>query len=129
MVRRNIMDQTTKKIIAAAIEVHRHLGPGLPESVYRDCLCRELEEAGLKVERDRDLHIEYKGVQLGGSYPMDLLVAEEAAVVIKATDRVDPVSEARLRTQMKLSRLNRGLIINFYVTTMKHGIICLSRKE
>jgi GxxExxY protein len=114
--------ELTREIISSAIEVHRNLGPGLLESVYEECLCRELSKAGFTFERQRELPVQYKGQALDYLYRMDLVVAGEVVVEIKAIEAVLKVHEAQLLTYMKLSGIGVGLLLNFNVAMMRDGI-------
>ncbi|MGQ9630468.1 MAG: GxxExxY protein [bacterium] len=112
----------TEKIIGAAIEVHRHLGPGLLESAYEECLCRELELRGLSFERQKPLPLEYKGIKLDCGYRIDIVVENRVILELKCVDAIAPVHEARLLTYLRLSGLKVGLVLNFYAAVMKDGI-------
>ena len=115
----NVITQT---IIGAAIEVHRTLGPGLLESAYRKCLCRELELRGLPFEEEKPLPLEYKGLKLEQGYRVDILVANQVVVEVKALEIMLPVHEAQLLTYMRLGGWRVGLLINFNVPVLKDGI-------
>jgi GxxExxY protein len=112
----------TEQIIGAAIEVHRKLGPGLLESVYRACLARELVLRGLSFEQEKPLPVEYKGVLIDCSYRLDLIVAGKVVVEVKAVDALLPVHESQLLTYLKLTGCRVGLLINFNVPVLKNGI-------
>lgn len=112
----------TKEIIGAAIEVHRHLGPGLLESAYLKCLARELFLRRVPFKREWPLPLEYKGVQVGCSYRLDLLVGEAVVVEIKSVEALTPIHDAQLLTYLKLGGWNVGLLINFNVELLKAGI-------
>jgi GxxExxY protein len=112
----------TEQIIGAAIEVHRKLGPGLLESVYRACLARELALRGLSFEQEKPLPVEYKGVLIDCSYRLDFVVAGKVVVEVKAVDALLPVHEAQLLTYLKLTGCRVGLLINFNVSVLKDGI-------
>ncbi len=114
-------NELTAEIIGAAIEVHRHLGPGLMESAYEECLCHELSLRGLGFERQKPLPATYKGQKLDCGFRIDLLV-EEVVVELKSVEELLPVHEAQLLTYLKLSRKQVGLIINFNVPVLKQGI-------
>jgi len=116
------INQLTDSIIGAAIEVHRCLGPGLLESAYEECLCRELALRGIAFERQRSLPIEYKGVKLDCGYRIDILVAGVVVVEIKAVDAVLPVHEAQLLSYMRLGGWKAGLLVNFHVPVLAKGI-------
>lgn len=112
----------TGQIIAAAIEVHRTLGPGLLESAYDQCLARELSLRRIPFRRQISLPVEYKGLKLDCAYRVDLLVAEEVVVELKAVDALSPVHEAQLLTYMKLGHWKLGLLLNFHEKLLKNGI-------
>jgi len=116
------MNEITEKIIGAAIEVHKALGPGLLESAYEECLCRELTLRGMSFERQKALPNEYKGVKLDCGYRLDLLVAVVVVVEIKAVEVVQPIHEAQLLTYLRLGGWKLGLLINFNVPVLKDGI-------
>lgn len=117
-----IDEELTGRIIAAAIEVHRELGPGLLESAYEMCLCRELDLRGIPFERQRPLPVNYKGVKLESGYRIDLVVAEKVIVELKTVDHIAPVHEVQLRTYLELTSLRVGHILNFYVPALAEGI-------
>jgi GxxExxY protein len=116
-------DPRTSPIIGAAIEVHRHLGPGLLESAYEQCLCHELHLRGLPFECQVDLPVSYKGLQLDCGYKIDLVVASEVIVELKSIERILPVHEAQLLTYLKISGKRVGLLINFNSSLLTQGII------
>ena len=116
------VNQITETIIGAAIEVHRVLGPGLLESSYEECLCRELTLRQLPFERQRPLPVEYKGVHLDCGYRLDMLVADAVVVEVKAVERVLPIHEAQLLTYLRLGGWKVGLLINFNVPVLKREI-------
>ena len=115
-------ESLTKEIIGAAIEVHRELGPGLLESAYQACLCRELELRGVPFQQKVGLPLTYKGVELDCGYEIDILVEGKVVVELKAVTEMHPVFEAQLLTYMKLSGSRVGLLINFHVPALKDGI-------
>jgi len=110
------------KIIGAAIEVHKHLGPGLLESAYEECLCRELELRGINFERQVPLPLNYKGLKLDCGYRLDLLVDDCIIVEVKSVDALEPVHTAQVLSYLKLSGCRVGLLINFNVQVLKRGI-------
>jgi GxxExxY protein len=112
----------TRGIIAAAIEVHRHLGPGLFESAYQECVCYELSKMGLSFTREVHLPLSYKGVQLDCSYRIDLLVEDAILVELKSVEQFLPIHSAQLLTYLKASNRRIGLLINFNVLVLKDGI-------
>lgn len=115
-------DPRTGAIIAAAIEVHRALGPGLLESAYEECLCHELHLRGISFERQVDLPVCFKGLKLDCGYKLDLIVEDEVIVQLKAIEKVLPIHQAQLLTYMKLSEKHMGLLINFNVPLLTQGI-------
>jgi GxxExxY protein len=116
------LNEITQKIIAAAISAHRELGPGLMESAYEACMAYEMADQNLKFERQKALPIIYRGVQLDCGYRIDLIVEEEIVVELKAVERLEPIHEAQLLSYLKLSGCEVGLLINFNVKVLKHGI-------
>lgn len=112
----------THRIIKCAIEVHKHLGPGLMESVYEYCLERELFNEGLNVQRQVLLPVVYKGERLQKESVIDCLVESEIILELKSIEAVLPVHEAQLVTYLKLSSKKLGLLINFNVTKLTDGI-------
>jgi GxxExxY protein len=112
----------TDKIIGAAIEVHRHLGPGLLESAYETCLALELERFGLIVERQKPLMVVYKGIQLPQAYRIDMVVENKVVIEIKAIDSLTEVHGAQVLSYLKFSGCHVGLLINFHEKLLKNGI-------
>jgi GxxExxY protein len=112
----------TGKIIGAAIEVHRTLGPGLLESAYHQCLARELEMQEIPFRFDWPLPLEYKGLRLGRGYRMDLLVEDRVIVEVKSIATLAPIHEAQLLTYMRLRKVPLGLLMNFNEVVLKNGI-------
>jgi GxxExxY protein len=120
-----IMDinELSSKIIGAAIEVHKKLGPGLLESVYEECICHELSLRGISFERQKPLPVVYKGKKLDCGYRLDI-VAEKAIIVeMKSCEKIEPIHRAQLLTYLKLSDLNLGLLLNFNTPVMRDGIV------
>ncbi len=116
------LDSVTRRIIGAAIEVHRRLGPGLLESAYEICLAYELRQNGLKVEEQKPLPIVYREVKLDCGYRLDLVVEDSVVVEIKAVEQLAPIHDAQLLSYLRLSEKRVGLIINFHVRVLKNGI-------
>lgn len=116
------LDGITERIIAAAIEVHRELGPGLLESVYQNCMQVELCNQGLIFESEVQLPVWYKGRQLDSFYRVNMVVEKEAVLELKAVDHLLPVYKAQLLSYLKLSGKKIGLLINFNVPVLKSGI-------
>ena len=125
------VNQTTEAIIGAAIEVHKHLGPGLLESAYEECLCHELHLRNIPFQRQVPLPVVYKGAKLDCGYRIDLLVKGEVVVELKAIEGVLPIHEAQTLTYMRLGGWKVGLIINFNVPIVVKGIkrLVLGLKE
>jgi GxxExxY protein len=115
-------DPLTHRIIGAAIEVHRLLGPGLLESTYEECLCHELALLGIPFERQVPLPIVYKSMTLLRAYKPDLLVDQAVIVELKTVEKILPVHEAQMLTYLRLSGLERGLLLNFNSVPLKAGI-------
>jgi GxxExxY protein len=112
----------TEKIIECAIQVHKTLGPGLLESVYEECLCYELKQAGLKFERQKPLPVKYRDKLLECGYRLDIIVENQVILEIKAIEGILPIHHAQLLTYLKLSEIKAGLLINFCVPVLKDGI-------
>lgn len=123
MERMESQGQLSHNVIGAAIEVHRALGPGLLESAYETCLCHELGLRGLSFQRQVPLPLTYKGVQLDCGYRIDLVVAGELLLELKAVEQILPIHEAQLLTYLRLTGIKLGLLINFNVPVLKQGII------
>lgn len=115
-------NKLTQKIIAAAIEVHKELGPGLLESVYEYCLTEELKDRGINVKSQVKLPIIYKGKTLNKNFYIDLLIENKIVIELKAVEVILPVHEVQLVTYLKLADKRLGLLINFNVPLLKEGI-------
>jgi GxxExxY protein len=115
-------DLLTERTIGFAIEVHRHLGPGLLESAYEECLCHELHQNGLVFQRQVPLPIIYKTVRLDCGYGMDIVVDDRVIVELKTVERLMPIHDAQVFTYMKLSGIPTGLLLNFNTSVLKDGI-------
>jgi GxxExxY protein len=115
-------NEITEIVIGCAIEVHRALGPGLLESVYEQCLCYELAQRGLAFQRQVELPIVYKSVNLACGYRLDLIVENLIIVEIKAVEQILKVHEAQLLSYLRLYKKSVGLLINFHIPVLKHGI-------
>jgi GxxExxY protein len=112
----------TSKIIGAAIEVHKELGPGLLESAYEECLCHELGLQRIAFKRQLPVPVSYKGVRLDCGYRLDLLVEDSIVVELKACDGIAHIHRAQLLTYLKLMDKPLGLILNFQVSVLRDGI-------
>ena len=116
------INDLTELVIGCAIEVHRTLGPGLLESTYEMCLCRELSIRELGFERQVPIPVEYKGVKLDCGYRADVVVEDSVLVEIKAIDSLLALHDAQLLSYLKLGGWKIGLFINFNVKLLKHGL-------
>ena len=116
------INQITEKIIGCAIEVHRHLGPGLLESAYEECLAYEIMNSGLYVERQKAVPVIYKEIKLDCGYRIDLLIEKTVIIELKSIEAFNPVHEAQILTYMKFANKSIGLLINFNVTLLKNGL-------
>jgi len=116
------INEVTNGIIGSAIEVHKALGPGLLESAYEECLCKELTLRQFHFEKQRPLLVEYKGLKLDCGYRLDLLVEDKVVVEVKSIDALLPIHQAQVLTYLKLGGWKAGLLINFNVAVLKLGI-------
>jgi GxxExxY protein len=116
------INDLTREVIGAAIEVHKALGPGLLESAYEECLCHELKLRGIQFERQVELPIEYKGTKLNCGYRMDIVANDQLILELKSCEALHPIYEAQLLTYLKLTHRKVGLLINFNVPVLKEGI-------
>jgi GxxExxY protein len=110
------------EIIAAAVEVHRQLGPGLLESVYRACVARELGLRGIGHRQEVALPVAYKGLLLKAAHRIDLLVEDLVIVELKSVERLEPVHKLQLLTYLRLSGRWLGLLVNFNNALLKQGL-------
>jgi GxxExxY protein len=115
-------DDLSNKIIGCAIEVHRNLGPGLLESTYEQCLAYELSLKNIEFKTKVLLPVTYKDIKLDCGYRIDLLVEDKLIIELKSVEELLRIHEAQLLTYLKLSGMNTGLLINFNVELLKHGI-------
>ena len=116
------INDLSSKIIGCAIEVHKHLGPGLLESAYQECLYYELTHAGLQVTKEKPMPIIYKDIKLDHGYRIDLLVENQVVIEIKTVETFTEVHTAQVLTYLKLGNYKLGLLINFNVALLKEGI-------
>lgn len=114
--------RTTTAILSAAYRVHGTLGPGLLERVYHSCLCHELSRSGIPFQSEKLLPVRYDGLFIDVGYRVDLIVDGTVIVEVKAVEEIHPVHEAQLLSYLRLSHLRVGLLINFNVKELKHGI-------
>jgi len=115
-------DELSRRVIGCALEVHRELGPGLLESAYGQCLAHELTLKGIPFELQKAMPVDYKGVQIDCGYRVDLLVDGKIVLELKAVVAFEPIHEAQILTYMKLAKVRTGLLINFNVPLLRHGI-------
>ena len=123
------IDQLTEQIIGCGIEVHKTLGAGLLESVYRECLLVELRAASLQVVDEQWVKLKYKGTPLVSQLRLDLLVDDCVIVELKAVERIHPVHLSQVITYLKLTDHPAGLIMNFNVTSLRSGIRRLNHPD
>lgn len=112
----------TNRIIGLAIKVHRKLGPGLLESVYKHCLCWELHHAGLAFQREVPLPVAYEDVRLNAGYFADIIVEQAVLLELKSIEHILPVHEAQTLTYLRLSTCEIALLMNFNTAVLKHGL-------
>ena len=117
-----VFDELSNKIIGCAIEVHKNLGAGLLESAYEQCLSYELRAKGIKHEIQKELPINYKGLDLKAGYKLDVIVEDSVIIELKSVEKILPIHEAQILTYMKLAGMRVGLLINFNVNKLKDGI-------
>jgi GxxExxY protein len=115
-------DELSRRVIGCALEVHRNLGPGLLESAYEQCLAFELSQVNINFELQKPLPLQYKNIHLNCGFRADCIIENQILVELKAVDALLPIHEAQLLTYMRLSKISTGLLINFNVTKLKHGI-------
>ncbi len=112
----------SRQVIGCAIEVHRTLGPGLLESIYEACLCRELADARLNFTRQAELPVFYKGQPIDCDLRMDIVVEDALVIEIKAVQAINPIHEAQLLTYLRLSGFRTGLLLNFNEVRLTDGV-------
>jgi GxxExxY protein len=117
-----IEEALTKKIIGAAIEVHRYWGLGLIESIYEKSLAVELEKRAIPFQRQLKLELNYKGIILDKTFRLDLIIGDKVVVELKVVKELSPVFDAQLLTYMRLTKCRVGLLMNFNVPVLKEGI-------
>ena len=115
-------DPLTEQIIGAAIEVHRAVGPGLLESIYEECMCRELAIQELSFQRQVPVPLIYKGVRLENPLRMALVVEDQVVLELKAVDKLSGLHEAQLLSYLKLAGKRRGLLMNFNSERLVDGV-------
>ena len=115
-------ERLSNQVIGCAIEVHRHLGPGLLESTYQQCLARELSLQDIAFEMEVSLPVNYKGVNLDCGYRIDFLIEQQLILELKSVETLTDIHYAQLLTYMKLMRKSVGLLVNFNAETIKKGL-------
>jgi GxxExxY protein len=121
--RKLLQEELPERIIGAAIEVHRELGPGLLESAYEECLCHELHLRNIPFARQVAVPVKYKGISLDCGYRLDLLVNDCVVVELKCVDKLLPIHSAQLLTYLKLTGKHVGLILNFHAPILVEGLV------
>ena len=129
MITQAYINEISYKIIGCAIEVHKHLGPGLLESVYEACFIDEIRNSGLEVKSQLYVPVQYKGRDLGGNLKLDLLVNDLVIVEEKAVEVMIPLYKAQLLSYLKLSGKPKGLLINFNSENIKEQLVSLVTEE
>jgi GxxExxY protein len=122
-----VEEALSEAVIGACMEVHRHLGPGLLESVYEECLCHELRLRGMAFERQAPLPVYYKGLEIDLAYRLDVIVEDRLIVELKAVAQLLPIHFAQLRTYLRESGNAVGLLVNFNTAILKDGLRRLDR--
>lgn len=122
------INKLSSKIIGAAIEVHKSLGPGLLESAYEECLCYEFGLRDFSCERQKALPVTYKGKKLDCGYRLDIVVENTIILELKSCEKIEAIHKAQLLTYLKLSGLKLGLLLNFNVPVMRDGIVRIVNK-
>ena len=117
------INELSSRIIGAAIEVHKALGPGLLESAYEECLSHEFSFRNFSFERQKSLPLIYKGKKLDCGFRLDMVVENAIILELKSCEKIEPIHKAQLLTYLKLSGLHLGLILNFNTTVMRDGIV------
>ena len=115
-------DELSHRVIGCALEVHKHLGPGLLESTYEQCLAHELKQAGVPFQLQHPVPVSYKGIRLDCGYRVDLLIDGRIILELKSVDKMLAIHEAQLLTYMKLAHIPVGFLMNFNVKYLKDGM-------
>ncbi len=115
-------DEISRIVIGCAIEVHNNLGPGLLESAYQECLCYELKNKGLEIQKEKALPVIYKDIKLDQGYCIDILIENKVVIELKTVEYFTDVHSAQILTYLKLGEYKLGLLINFHVSLLKNGI-------
>jgi GxxExxY protein len=129
MITQKYINEISYQIVGGAIELHTQLGPGLLESVYHSCLVDELKENGLKVQSQIHVPVNYKGKNLGGMLKLDLLINNLVVVELKAVEEMIPLYKAQLLSYLKLTKMPKGLLINFHCENITKQLVPLVTEE
>lgn len=116
------LENLANRVIGAAIEVHKHLGPGLLESAYEACLAIELHELAIPFERQRPIGLRYRGRIVDAIYRLDFVVADQLVLELKSVECWEPIHTAQALTYLRLTGLRLALLLNFNVPLMRDGI-------
>jgi GxxExxY protein len=114
--------ELTHRVIGCAIDVHHFLGPGLLESIYEGCLCREFDKTGILYARQQRVPVKYRGEDIGCQFHLDLIVEHSLVLELEAVSQILPIHEAQLLTYLRISGLGLGLLLNFNEIRLKDGI-------
>jgi len=115
-------NELTRKVIGLALEVHKHLGPGLLESAYKECLYYKISKAGIWVEKEKPIPLFFEEVKLDCGYRIDLLIENKLVLELKSVDALNDIHFAQTLTYLKMGNFRLGLLINFNVILLKDGI-------
>lgn len=115
-------DELSAQVVHAMLEVHKALGPGYLEKIYEDCLFCELQEAGLKVERQKPLKINYKNFDIPTIYYLDLVVEDSIIIELKCVEKLLPIHQSQIMSYMKMADIELGFLMNYNSTLMKEGL-------
>ncbi len=118
----NQFSELSNRVIGCALEVHRHLGPGLMESAYQQCLAHEFSLNHIAFKMEVPLPVHYKDVHLDCGYRLDFLIEDQIILELKSVDRLMPIYEAQILTYLKLAGIKQGFLINFNVIRLKEGL-------
>jgi GxxExxY protein len=119
----DVLNKITDRVVGAAIDVHKALGPGLLESAYQSCLAWELRRCGVRIEEQKPLGVVYRDIRLDCGYRMDLVVEGKVIVEVKSVERLLPIHKAQLLSYLRLASCKLGLLINFNVMRLANGIV------
>ena len=118
----NQFSELSNRVIGCALEVHRHLGPGLMESAYQQCLAHEFSLNHIAFKMEVPFPVHYKDVHLDCGYRLDFLIEDQIILELKSVDRLMPIYEAQILTYLKLAGIKQGFLINFNVIRLKEGL-------